>query len=195
VPSGEKHGSSLVRDPIVLLENVMRFFFTVAALMAFSVTRADEPAKKPNVVVILADDLGYECIAANGGKSYKTPHLDRLAQAGVRFEHCHVQPLCTPTRVQLMTGKYNVRNYLNFGTLVRTETTFAQQGRVGQAKRTHHTTIAHPNSRWWTPPCAGCHACRLGQACEAVVGCAPLTTNHQRPGHGQCEQCPPRLAC
>ena len=43
----------------------------------------------------------------------------------MRFEHCHVQPLCTPTRVQLMTGRYNVRNYLNFGTLVRTETTFA----------------------------------------------------------------------
>jgi arylsulfatase A len=43
----------------------------------------------------------------------------------VRFEQCHVQPLCTPTRVELMTGQYNVRNYLKFGTLPRTETTFA----------------------------------------------------------------------
>ena len=60
----------------------------------------------------MADDFGYECVTANGGQSYQTPNLDRLAAAGVRFEHCHVQPLCTPTRVQLMTGRYNVRNYL-----------------------------------------------------------------------------------
>ena len=79
---------------------------------------------RPNVVLIMADDFGYECVRSNGGESYQTPNLDRLAAEGMRFEHCHSQPLCTPTRVQLMTGKYNVRNYLNFGTLVRTETTF-----------------------------------------------------------------------
>lgn len=81
--------------------------------------------ERPNIVLIMADDFGYECLTANGGESYQTPHLDRLAAAGVRFEHCHSQPLCTPTRVQLMTGLHNVRNYLNFGTLPRTETTFA----------------------------------------------------------------------
>lgn len=81
-------------------------------------------ADRPNLILIMADDLGYECITANGGESYQTPHLDRLAAAGMRFEQCHVQPLCTPTRVQLMTGRYNVRNYLNFGTLLRSETTF-----------------------------------------------------------------------
>jgi len=82
-------------------------------------------AAKPNVILIMADDFGYECVTANGGQSYRTPNLDRLAAAGVRFEHCHVQPLCTPTRVQLMTGRYNLRNYLQFGTLVRSQTTFA----------------------------------------------------------------------
>ena len=105
-----------------------RFALGLAALLgacAAPASSAADPPKRPNVVVILADDFGYECVTANGGQSYKTPHLDRLAKGGVRFEHCHVQPLCTPTRVQLMTGKYNVRNYLNFGTLVRTETTFA----------------------------------------------------------------------
>jgi len=79
---------------------------------------------RPNIILIMVDDFGYECVTANGGESYQTPTLDRLAASGVRFEHCHVQPLCTPTRVQLMTGRYNVRNYLNFGTLRRTETTF-----------------------------------------------------------------------
>lgn len=87
---------------------------------------APKPRTKPNIILIMADDLGYECVTANGGQSYQTPHLDRLAATGVRFEHCHVQPLCTPTRVQLMTGRYNVRNYVNFGTLPETETTFAQ---------------------------------------------------------------------
>jgi arylsulfatase A len=79
---------------------------------------------KPNVILIMADDFGYECMTANGGQSYQTPNLDRLAAAGMRFEHCHVQPLCTPTRVQLMTGLYNVRNYVDFGSLSRSETTF-----------------------------------------------------------------------
>ena len=85
---------------------------------------AAEPASRPNIIVIMADDFGFECVAANGGESYQTPNLDRLAAEGVRFEQCFVQPLCTPTRVQLMTGLYNVRNYVNFGTLPRTEKTF-----------------------------------------------------------------------
>lgn len=80
--------------------------------------------QRPNIILIMADDFGYECVTANGGQSYQTPNLDKLAASGVRFEHCHVQPLCTPTRVQLMTGRHNVRNYLNFGRLLRTETTF-----------------------------------------------------------------------
>jgi len=82
-------------------------------------------SNRPNIVLIMADDFGYECLTANGGQSYQTPNLDRLAAHGMRFENCHVQPLCTPTRVQLMTGRYNIRNYVNFGTLPRTETTFA----------------------------------------------------------------------
>lgn len=80
--------------------------------------------RRPNVVVILADDLGYECLTCNGGGSYETPNLDRLAAGGARFTNAHVQPLCTPTRVQVMTGQYNVRNYVGFGQLKRGEVTF-----------------------------------------------------------------------
>ncbi|MDH4203443.1 MAG: sulfatase-like hydrolase/transferase [Phycisphaerae bacterium] len=80
---------------------------------------------KPNIVLIMADDLGYECIGANGGTSYETPVLDQLAKTGVRFEHCYAQPLCTPSRVKIMTGIYNVRNYVKFGVLDRGQTTFA----------------------------------------------------------------------
>lgn len=82
--------------------------------------------KKPNVIFILADDLGYETITVNGGQSYKTPNIDKLALEGMRFEHCYAQPQCTPSRVQLLTGIYNVRNYADFGTLHTSQVTMAQ---------------------------------------------------------------------
>jgi arylsulfatase A len=83
------------------------------------------PVKRPNIVLILADDLGYECLGANGSTTYKTPVLDGLAAKGMRFDRCYAQPLCTPTRVQLMTGIYNVRNYIQFGLMDPKATTFA----------------------------------------------------------------------
>jgi arylsulfatase A len=82
------------------------------------------PGDRPNIVLIMADDMGFECVGANGGRSYETPHLDRLAAAGMRFEHCYSQPICTPSRVQLMTGLYNSRNYVRFGLLKPDSYTF-----------------------------------------------------------------------
>ncbi|MDD7885443.1 sulfatase-like hydrolase/transferase [Flavivirga sp. 57AJ16] len=80
--------------------------------------------KRPNIVLILADDLGVETITANGGTSYQTPNIDRLASQGMLFQNCHAQPLCTPSRVQIMTGQYNVRNYTEFGKLDRSQISF-----------------------------------------------------------------------
>ena len=80
--------------------------------------------RRPNIVLIMSDDLGYEVIGCNGGTSYRTPVLDDMAENGARFENAHVQPLCTPTRVQLMTGKYNFRNYIGFGLIAPDEKTF-----------------------------------------------------------------------
>ena len=85
---------------------------------------ATETKRRPNIVLIMSDDLGYEAIGANGGTSYATPVLDSMATTGARFENAHVQPLCTPTRVQLMTGKYNFRNYIGFGLIAPDEITF-----------------------------------------------------------------------
>ena len=81
-------------------------------------------SKKPNIILIMSDDLGYEVINANGGTSYETPTLNELARTGIRFENAHAQPLCTPTRIQLMTGKYNFRNYIGFGLMDPKEKTF-----------------------------------------------------------------------
>lgn len=104
----------------------MKPMLSRALLLFLSVCSARLAAaeRKPNLVLILIDDFGFECVTANGGQSYATPNLDRLAAGGMRFENCHVQPLCTPTRAQLMTGVYNVRNYIDFGTLDRKATTF-----------------------------------------------------------------------
>lgn len=72
----------------------------------------------------MADDLGYETLGIYGGSSYKTPNLDQLANDGMRFDHCYSTPLCTPSRVQIMTGKYNFRNYIGFGLLDPNAKTF-----------------------------------------------------------------------
>src|SRR6478735_3759627 len=87
-----------------------RLFFGLVVCFAFLLgLSAPAPAAgRPNIVLIMADDLGYETIGANGGTSYRTPTLDGIAAAGVRFTHCYVQPLCTPTRMQLMTGKWQL---------------------------------------------------------------------------------------
>ena len=79
---------------------------------------------RPNVILIMADDLGYETVNINGGNSYRTPNLDRMALNGMRFDHCYSQPICTPSRVKIMTGISNVRNYVKFGMLDTTQTTF-----------------------------------------------------------------------
>lgn len=72
----------------------------------------------------MIDDMGYECVGAYGGTSYKTPQMDKLAADGLKFNYAYSTPICTTSRVQLMTGKYNFRNYREFGYLKNGETTF-----------------------------------------------------------------------
>lgn len=63
-------------------------------------------AERPNIVFILADDVGQEVLGCYGGTSYATPHLDELAKTGARFEHCYSMPMCHPSRITLLSGKY-----------------------------------------------------------------------------------------
>ena len=79
----------------------------VAALTAASAFAA--PAAKPNIVFILADDLGYTDVACYGSKYYETPNIDRLATQGTRFTNYHNCQNCTPTRAALMSGQYGAR--------------------------------------------------------------------------------------
>jgi arylsulfatase A len=93
-------------------------------LLTLVVCTSGDAAEKPNIILIMADDVGIEGLGCYGGVSYETPHLDKMALEGVRFTHAYSQPLCTPTRVQLMTGKYNHRNWTSFGILDPSELTF-----------------------------------------------------------------------
>jgi arylsulfatase A-like enzyme len=84
---------------------------TLAALLA-PIAKAQQPAtnnQKPNIVHIVADDLGWKDVGFNGCTDIKTPNLDKLAATGAKFSQFYVQPMCTPTRAALMTGRYPFR--------------------------------------------------------------------------------------
>ncbi|XP_033121313.1 arylsulfatase I-like, partial [Anneissia japonica] len=68
-------------------------------------------ANKPNILFILADDYGYNDIGYHGSE-IRTPNLDKLAKSGVKFENYYVQPICTPTRSQLLSGRYQIHTGL-----------------------------------------------------------------------------------
>src|SRR5262249_1262206 len=66
---------------------------------------AEQGAPRPHIVYILADDLGWKDVGFHGS-DIKTPNLDKLAQGGARLEQFYAQPMCTPSRAALMTGRY-----------------------------------------------------------------------------------------
>jgi arylsulfatase A len=89
----------------------LALLFPIAAALASARPAAAELREgKPNIVLILADDLGYGSLACYGSKQIRTPHLDRLAASGMRLTDFHSSgPMCTPTRAALMTGRYPQR--------------------------------------------------------------------------------------
>src|SRR5258706_1743912 len=80
--------------------------------------------ERPNVVVFLADDVGYRDLGCYGSTRHRTPHIDALAAAGLRFTDFHSNsPVCSPTRAALLTGRYQQR--------ARVETVFADDPAEG----------------------------------------------------------------
>jgi arylsulfatase A-like enzyme len=65
---------------------------------------------RPNIIIILVDDLGKEWISCYGAEDIRTPHIDQLAESGIRFNNVYGMPQCTPTRVTLLTGQYPYRH-------------------------------------------------------------------------------------
>lgn len=81
--------------------------------LAFLLTCLGAPhaaaAERPNIVFILADDLGVGNVGCYGADRYRTPHIDALAAGGIRFSHAYTAPLCGPSRALVMTGRYAFR--------------------------------------------------------------------------------------
>lgn len=87
----------------------MKLLIAIAVFLPLLVTSVCAAEGRPNIVFILADDLGYTDIAVNGSRYYETPNIDRLAAQGMRFTRYYHCQNCQPTRAALMTGQYSTR--------------------------------------------------------------------------------------
>ncbi len=105
-----------MKNPILL---------SLSLLLALAASAPAAAAPKPNIVFLLVDDLGYADCGFNGGTEIKTPNIDRLAAGGAILDSLYVQPVCSPTRAALMTGRY--------------------------ATRTGVYTIVRPHAKWGLP--------------------------------------------
>ncbi|KAH3695049.1 hypothetical protein DPMN_082532 [Dreissena polymorpha] len=85
----------------MLLTNLV----TLSALIVLIISTCE--AKQPHILLVVADDYGFHDIGYHGSE-IRTPNLDNLAHGGVRLENYYVQPICTPTRSQLLSGRYQV---------------------------------------------------------------------------------------
>jgi arylsulfatase A-like enzyme len=86
------------------------FFRRILSLIFLLQAIAVSAQTRPNIIYIMADDLGYADLSCFGRKDYKTPHIDELASQGTRFINAYAgAPLCTPTRASFMTGRYPAR--------------------------------------------------------------------------------------
>src|SRR5438034_8904618 len=120
-PAGQSDGSgNFQRDhssrcaSLAAVAKLGRWAAALAAVFFFlsglAPAHAAAPASKLNVVLILADDLGWTDLACFGSKLYETPHIDRLARDGMKFTQAYAACcVCSPTRAAILTGKYPAR--------------------------------------------------------------------------------------
>ena len=92
----------------------MKHLASLVACAALTLSAA-QPLRPPNIIVIFADDLGYGDLGAFGAPNIRTPRLDRMAAEGQKWTSFYVQPVCSPSRAALLTGRLPVRNGM-FGT-------------------------------------------------------------------------------
>ena len=90
----------------MLRRTFLRALGTLAAAVASPTT---PPHPKPNIVFVLADDLGIDGLGCYGADNFKTPHIDQLARGGTRYTNAYTAPLCGPSRALILTGRYAFR--------------------------------------------------------------------------------------
>ena len=130
---------------------VFQLFFHVFLLVSISFAN-----DRLNVILIMADDSAVDNYGCYGSKFFSTPRLDSLARTGAKFNHCSSEPVCTSSRVKIMTGRDGIRNYVQFGTLDKDEVTFGNMLKGAN----YETVIAgkwqlHGGSRGTLAPACG----------------------------------------
>ena len=139
---------------------MVRLGVVLSLLMAASVATADT---RPNVIVMVADDLGWADVGFHGNTTIDTPSLDRIAREGVQLDRFYTTPICSPTRAALMTGRDPIRLGVAYSTImpwqnngVHPNETFLpelflasgyQTAMVGKWHLGHAQQQFHPNSR------------------------------------------------
>ncbi len=120
---------------------------------------ASEQSGLPNVVIFLADDQGWGDVGFNGNTTVQTPNIDRIAGEGAVFSHFYVSPVCSPTRAEMLTGRYHVRSgvtstssgaeRLNLDETTMADVFHAAGYATGAFGKWHNGTQApyHPNAR------------------------------------------------
>ena len=87
----------------------MRSFFFLILTVVLVSCNPSESVDQPNVILILTDDQGWGDLSSNGNQSLSTPNIDKLAQSGVTFDRFFVSAVCSPTRAEILTGRYAAR--------------------------------------------------------------------------------------
>ncbi len=138
----------------LMIRNLICFVLGVLVVSGLA-----QAADKPNIVHIVADDLGWKDVGFNGSTDIKTPNLDKLAKEGARFTQFYVQPMCTPTRAALMTGRYPFRYGLQTAVipsvsaygLDTTEVLMPQclKGAGYQTAIIGKWHLGHADKKWW----------------------------------------------
>jgi arylsulfatase A-like enzyme len=114
----------MLRHSIDATKPYCRCFMALACLLAACVLSSPDcvgaedtlaPQKTPHIVVLLADDLGYNDVGFNGSREIQTPELDKLARDAVVLKSMYVQPICSPTRAAFLSGRYPMRYGLQTG--------------------------------------------------------------------------------
>jgi arylsulfatase A-like enzyme len=88
------------------MQIILKSLICITALAGSLAPLQSADPGKPNIVYFLVDDLGYADCGFNGGKDFRTPHIDKLASEGAILKSFYVQPLCSPTRAALISGRY-----------------------------------------------------------------------------------------
>ena len=158
---------------------LIRILYLAGFLMCFGPLSAQSnTADRPNIILIMVDDLGYEAVGCYGGTSYQTPNIDKLASGGMQFNQAYAQPLCSPTRLEIMTGKYTYRNWTSFGILDPSEKTFGHLMQdagyatciIGKWQLQSYDPIDYPGSEFRRDTGMKIHMAGFDQYCSWHVG-------------------------